>query len=243
MKNTTVITFIVDFCEAVVPSPKKSSLLIEEKASSIQIPKMSSGKWNFIFIVAVVQAIIGASPVISSDPSLTTDFGINVTSGEQLTFREWRDLAEQPFGVFQVNFAFISQFPAVKGMGIGGGVAKFGPFSMNSLHTHPRASEFFILLSGELDVGILDTKNQLYTFTLKPFDACIFPMGLLHFQINRNRSGTATAFAAFNSENAGRLSIPPALFNSQPFIDNEVLAKAFNLSETTLDTLKTMTLH
>ncbi|KAG6557058.1 hypothetical protein Mapa_000984 [Marchantia paleacea] len=192
---------------------------------------------GFLLFGMLVLAFCGR-PVLGSDPDIVTDFGINVTSGANLHFTGFRNLPEQPAEKVHITFAFDTEFPGVIGMGIAPALLKFGPDSLNSFHTHPRASEIFIMLDGELDAGILDTANNLYTATLKKGDVFVFPKGLMHFQINRSKTKTATVVAAFNSENAGRVSIPPAMFNSVPRIGTDLLMKALFLDEQTVERLK-----
>ncbi|BBN00766.1 protein MpCupin16 [Marchantia polymorpha subsp. ruderalis] len=190
-----------------------------------------------LFFLLMVTMMVGR-PVAAADPDITTDFGINVTSGAQLQFTGFRNLPESGVKQIVINFAFDTQFPGVIGLGIAPALLKFGPLALNSVHHHPRASEVFYIIDGELDAGVVDTKNNLFTATLKKGDVFVFPKGLMHFQINRSKTKTATVIAVFNSENAGRVSWPPTLFNSNPRIPTDILMEAFNLDKMTVDRLK-----
>ncbi|OAE23023.1 hypothetical protein AXG93_3255s1020 [Marchantia polymorpha subsp. ruderalis] len=178
------------------------------------------------------------SLVLGSDPDIVTDFGINVTSGADLHFTGFRDLPEQPTGQVHITFAFDTEFPGVIGMGIAPALLKFGTDSVNSFHTHPRGAEIFVILDGELDAGIVDTANNLYTATLKKGDVFVFPMGLMHYQINRSKTKTATVLAAFASQNAGRVSLPPNMFNTEPRIETDIIMKSLFLDKKTVERLK-----
>ncbi|BBN00764.1 protein MpCupin14 [Marchantia polymorpha subsp. ruderalis] len=193
-------------------------------------------KLILLFLLMVTMMV--GRPVAAADPDITTDFGINVTSGAQLHFTGFRDLPDSAAKKIVITFAFDTQFPGVTGLGLATSLLKFGPSALNSVHHHPRASEVFYIIDGEIDAGVVDTKNNLFTATLKKGDVFVFPKGLMHFQINRSKTKTATVIAVFNSENPGRLSWPPALFNSNPRIPTDILMEAFNLDETTVNSLK-----
>ncbi|KAL2635053.1 hypothetical protein R1flu_006532 [Riccia fluitans] len=181
------------------------------------------------------------SLVSGADPDITTDFGINVKSGADIHYTAFRDLPPQPPKSLNITFAFDTQFPGVTGLGIAIAYLRFGPNSVNPFHSHPRGSEVFFIIDGELDAGLVDTSNKLYTATLKKGDVFVFPRGLMHFQINRSKTKTATVVATFNSENAGRVSIPPAIFNSLPPIDTEIIMRSLMLDEHTVEQLKKVT--
>ncbi|ONK71297.1 uncharacterized protein A4U43_C04F7020 [Asparagus officinalis] len=71
-----------------------------------------------------------------------------------------------------------------------------------------------------LDVGFVDTANNLYTQTLEPGDMFVFPKGLVHFQ-NCKGKEPAIAMSAFGSASAGTVSIPKTVFGSG--IDDEIM--------------------
>ncbi|KAG6546444.1 hypothetical protein Mapa_011992 [Marchantia paleacea] len=123
-------------------------------------------------------------------------------------------------------------------MGVAPTYLQFAPGSINSLHSHPRGSEIFYVIEGELEAGVIDTANQLYTATLKQGSICVFPKGLVHYQVNKSKTKLSTVIAVFNSESAGRLTIPPATFSTDPPIPTDVLMQAFSLDAATTEKLK-----
>lgn len=59
----------------------------------------------------------------------------------------------------------------------------------------------------------------------------VFPQGLVHFQHNVGTGHNSAAWASFNSENPGTITIGNAVFGSKPSISRELLAKAFQIDE------------
>ncbi|XP_041015838.1 germin-like protein subfamily 1 member 13 [Juglans microcarpa x Juglans regia] len=106
----------------------------------------------------------------------------------------------------------------------------FAPYGLNPPHTHPRATEFFIVLEGTLYAGFVtsdgDAGNRLFTKMLYLGDVFVFPFGLIHFQLNVGKTN-AVAFAGFRSQNPGLITIANAVFESNPKINPDVLTKAF----------------
>ncbi|CAI0433636.1 unnamed protein product [Linum tenue] len=91
---------------------------------------------------------------------------------------------------------------------------------LNPPHTHPRATEILLVLEGTLAVGFVTSNpdNRLITKVLYPGDVFVFPIGLIHFQVNIGQA-SAVAVAA------------NAVFGSNPPINPDVLAKAFQLDK------------
>ncbi|PPD71590.1 hypothetical protein GOBAR_DD31507 [Gossypium barbadense] len=83
-----------------------------------------------------------------------------------------------------------------------------------------------------LSVGFVtsNTDNRLFTKVLYPGDVFVFPEGMIHFQFNIG-STNAVAFAALSSQNPGVITIANAVFGSDPAINPDVLAKAFQLDQ------------
>ncbi|KFK33230.1 hypothetical protein AALP_AA6G347300 [Arabis alpina] len=101
----------------------------------------------------------------------------------------------------------------------------------NPPHTHPRATEILVVHQGTLFVGFVTSNgdgNRLFTKTLKQGDVFVFPEGLVHFQFNTGRT-PAVAFAALSSQNPGVVTIANTVFGSNPPINPDVLARAFQL--------------
>ncbi|KAG6651832.1 germin-like protein subfamily 1 member 13 [Carya illinoinensis] len=109
----------------------------------------------------------------------------------------------------------------------------FAPYGLNPPHTHPRGTEFLIVLEGTLYVGFVTSNgdgNRLFTKTLYPGDVFVFPIGLIHFQFNVGKTN-AVAFAGLSSQNPGVITIAKAIFGSDPKINPDVLAKAFQVDK------------
>ncbi|KAG2702167.1 hypothetical protein I3760_06G077700 [Carya illinoinensis] len=98
-------------------------------------------------------------------------------------------------------------------------------------HSHPRASEVTICLEGLIHVGFVDTSKRLYTRTLRAGDAFVFPKGLIHYLYNGSPMARAVAVSGLNSQNPGAQLTSVATFTSIPEIPDEVLKKAFQISE------------
>ncbi|XP_057735608.1 auxin-binding protein ABP19b-like [Arachis stenosperma] len=108
--------------------------------------------------------------------------------------------------------AFVTDFPAVNGLGVSAArldIAKGGSIPM---HTHPGATELLIMVEGEITAGFM-TPFALYSKTLKPGDVFVFPQGQLHYQVNSGKK-KATAFLAFSSANPGAQLLDLLLFGN-----------------------------
>ncbi|KAL0908382.1 hypothetical protein M5K25_022873 [Dendrobium thyrsiflorum] len=132
-----------------------------------------------------------------------------------------------------VTPAFSSQFAGVNGLDISAARLDFAIGGVVPLHTHPAASEVFLVTQGTILAGFISSSNSVYYKTLHKGDLMVFPQGLLHFQVQRGGS-PAVAFAAFSSTNPGLQIVSLALFgNSLPsplvekvtFLDDEEVKK------------------
>ncbi|KAF8085116.1 hypothetical protein N665_0680s0015 [Sinapis alba] len=107
----------------------------------------------------------------------------------------------------------------------------YAPNGQNPPHTHPRATEILLVQQGTLLVGFVSSNqdgNRLFAKTLNAGDVFVFPEGLIHFQFNLGRT-PAVAIAALSSQNAGVITIANTVFGSNPAIDPNVLARAFQM--------------
>jgi quercetin dioxygenase-like cupin family protein len=110
-----------------------------------------------------------------------------------------------------VGPAFATQFPGVNGLGISlarldlavGGVVPF--------HTHPGGSEVLLVVQGTITAGFVSSANTVYYKTLNKGDIMVFPIGLLHFQVNSGRI-LAEAYASFSSASPSLQILDFALF-------------------------------
>ncbi|XP_047250794.1 germin-like protein subfamily 1 member 16 isoform X2 [Capsicum annuum] len=130
--------------------------------------------------------------------------------------------------------------PGINTLGISLARIDYPPYGLNAPHTNPRESEVLVILEGMLYVGFVtstsapNVKNRLFSKILHPGDVFVFPMGLIHFQLNAGKT-KAIAFAAFSSQLPGLNIIPNALFGSHPSINDDILAKAFQVDKKVVD--------
>ncbi|KAK8652008.1 hypothetical protein V6N13_141579 [Hibiscus sabdariffa] len=108
----------------------------------------------------------------------------------------------------------------------------FAPYGLNPPHTHPRGTEILVVVQGTLYVGFVSSNpdNRLFNKILYPGDVFVFPIGLIHFQFNVGKT-VAVAFSGLSSQNAGLITLAKAVFGSNPPINPDVLAKAFQLDK------------
>ncbi|XP_062017656.1 germin-like protein 9-3 [Rosa rugosa] len=175
----------------------------------------------------------------TADPDILTDFiAPNKTvDGNFFTFTGMRVLVggDEPKN-FTVLKATLAEFPALNGQSVSYAVLEFPAGTTNPPHTHPRSAELLFLIDGTLEVGFVDTKNNLFTQTLQTGDLFVFPKGLVHYQYNADSQNSALAVSAFGSASAGTVSIPTTLFATN--IDDNVLALSFKTDVATIQKLK-----
>ena len=68
-------------------------------------------------------------------------------------------------------------------------------------------------------------------------DVFVFPIGLIHFQLNVGY-GNVVAIAGLSSQNPVVITVSNALFKSNPFISDEVLTKTFQVDNSVIDYLQ-----
>ncbi|XP_012089401.2 LOW QUALITY PROTEIN: germin-like protein subfamily 1 member 20 [Jatropha curcas] len=113
----------------------------------------------------------------------------------------------------------------------------FAPYGgLNPPHIHPRATEILVVLKGTLYVGFVTSNpSRLFAKVLYPGDVFtpemfLFSIGLIHFQLNVAKL-KAVAVAGLKQDHPGVITIANATFGSDPPINPDVLAKAFQLDE------------
>ncbi|KAG0567717.1 hypothetical protein KC19_7G155300 [Ceratodon purpureus] len=191
----------------------------------------------------VVVLLVGVVlPARASDPELTTDFFVpegtnkSTITGEYFTstiLRNGTGLASPAkYAIKRVNS---DAFTALTGLGISTALLEYLPGGINTLHTHPRGTEMLTVVTGELNVGLVDSGNKLYTNVLQKGDIFVFPKGLVHYQINLSNE-TVYAYAAFSSSNPGTISLPGNIFASG--IEDVVLETAFKVDNSIIDQLQ-----
>ncbi|XP_022743490.1 germin-like protein subfamily 1 member 13 isoform X1 [Durio zibethinus] len=140
----------------------------------------------------------------------------------------------------KVTLVTVEQILGLNTLGISLARLDFAPYGgLNPPHTHPRATEILVVLEGTLYVGFVTSNpdNRLITKVLYPGDVFVFPIGLIHFQFNIGNTN-AVAFSGLSSQNPGLIPIANAVFGSNPPINPDVLAKAFQLDKTVVTYLQ-----
>ncbi|KAL0854698.1 hypothetical protein Bca101_059850 [Brassica carinata] len=208
--------------------------------------------------IAVLSLLALIHPLaIASDPSPLQDFCVGVNtpaSGVFVNGKFCKDprivSADDFFSSIlnrpgNVNNAVGSNVTTVNVNNLGGlntlGISlvriDYAPNGQNPPHIHPRATEILIVQQGTLLVGFVSSNkdvssnqdgNRLFAKTLNAGDVFVFPEGLIHFQFNLGQT-PAVAIAALSSQNAGVITIANTVFGSNPAIDPNVLARAFQM--------------
>ncbi|KAG6653159.1 germin-like protein subfamily 1 member 13 [Carya illinoinensis] len=217
-----------------------------------------------MYQVAIVALLaLACSLAFAFDPSPLQDFCIAVDKYDSAVFvngkfcKDPKDVkAEDFFFQGRLNIArdtsgkqgsnvtavTVEQFPGLNTLGISLARIDFAPYGQNPPHTHPRATEVLFVLKGTLYVGFVtsnqaDGKNLLFTKVLNAGDVFVFPIGLVHFQLNIGKSN-AIAFAGLSSQNPGVITIADAVFGSEPPINPDVLTKAFQVDKNLVEYLQ-----
>ncbi|KAJ9681952.1 hypothetical protein PVL29_018041 [Vitis rotundifolia] len=129
---------------------------------------------------------------------------------------------ENPLG-FNVTTVNVDQIPGLNTLGISLVRIDYAPYGENPPHTHPRGTEIITVLGNTLFFN----KGDVY----------VFPIGLIHFQFNVGHTN-AVAIAALSSQNPGVITIANAVFGSNPPINPDFLAKAFQLDKKVVEFLQ-----
>ncbi|XP_024540819.1 germin-like protein 1-1 [Selaginella moellendorffii] len=139
-----------------------------------------------------------------------------------------------------VTAANVLRFQGLNTQGVSFARVDFAPGGTNPPHIHPRGTELLFLVHGRLLVGFVTTgDNKLFLETVEEGELFVFPRGLIHFQLNIADT-PAFAVAGFNSQNPGASQVAKAVFASTPPIDDRVLARAFQISPATIQTLRSL---
>ncbi|XP_048140646.1 germin-like protein subfamily 1 member 7 [Rhodamnia argentea] len=140
----------------------------------------------------------------------------------------------------KVTPATVMEFPGLNTLGISMARLDFAPGGLNPPHTHPRGTEVLVVIEGTLLVGFV-TSNQLnntfFSKVLYPGDVFVFPIGLIHFQLNTGKT-PALAFSGLSSQNPGVITIANSIFGAKPPISADVLTKAFQVDKKVVDYLQ-----
>ena len=133
----------------------------------------------------------------------------------------------------------VDAIPGLNTLGISLVRIDYAPYGQNPPHTHPRATEILTVLEGTLLVGFVTSnpQNRLISKVLNKGDVFVFPIGLIHFQFNIGHIN-AVAIAGLNSQNPGVITIANAVFGSNPPINPDFLARAFQLDKKVVEFLQ-----
>ncbi|XP_056167066.1 germin-like protein subfamily 1 member 7 [Syzygium oleosum] len=145
----------------------------------------------------------------------------------------------------KVTQAFVDQFPGLNTLGISMARIDFAPGGLNPPHSHPCGTEVLVVVDGMLLVGFVTSNqlnNKLFTKVLYKGDVFVFPIGLIHFQLNIKNT-YALAFSGLSSQNLmlqnpGIITIAKAVFGAKPSISADVLTKAFQVDKKVVDYLQ-----
>jgi hypothetical protein len=110
-----------------------------------------------------------------------------------------------------------ANFPALIGTGMAMTVGFLGPCGFNTPHTHPRATEFNIIVAGSaLRTGIIHENGGRFIENDVPLgSAAIFQQGVIHFEQNLG-CDPAVFVAGFNNEDPGVDQIANRFFEIDP---------------------------
>ncbi|KAJ1416535.1 RmlC-like cupin domain superfamily [Sesbania bispinosa] len=184
----------------------------------------------------ILSALLALTSCASAfDPSPLQDFCVAIND-TKTGVKEGN--TSNPLGS-KVSPVTVNEILGLNTLGISLARIDFAPKGLNPPHIHPRATEILIVLEGTLYVGFVTSnpQNRLITKVLNKGDVFVFPIGLIHFQLNVGY-GNAVAIAGLSSQNPGVTTIANAVFGSNPRISSEVLTKAFQVDKNVVDKLQ-----
>ncbi|KAK3197917.1 hypothetical protein Dsin_021332 [Dipteronia sinensis] len=211
------------------------------------------------FLVAFVVLALASSFAYASDPSPLQDFCVAIDDYKSGVFVNGK-FCKDPKLATPNDFFFsglniprntsnpvgstvtpvnVAQIAGLNTLGVSLVRIDYAPYGQNPPHTHPRASEILVVQEGTLYVGFVTSNpdNKLFTKVLNKGDVFVFPVGLIHFQFNIGKTN-AVAFAGQSSQNPGVITIANAVFGSDPPINPDVLARAFQLDQNVVKSLQ-----
>ncbi|KAL9109247.1 MAG: hypothetical protein Q9187_008188 [Circinaria calcarea] len=121
-----------------------------------------------------------------------------------------------------ISLASVDVFPALVGTNVAMAIGFLNPCSLNTPHSHPRGNEFFTVVQGRLQAGLILEGNPVtagplaqVNKTLTPYEGMLFPQGMVHFQFNPECEPAVFA-AAFDNNDPGRIQIARTFFSVRP---------------------------
>ncbi|XP_062162952.1 germin-like protein subfamily 1 member 13 [Alnus glutinosa] len=218
---------------------------------------MSTKGVHFLVIVALLS--LASSLVSAYDPSPLQDICVAIDDPKSAVFvngKFCKDLKQSKAEDFffsglqnpgntnnpvgsNVTLVNVDKLPGLNTQGISLARIDFAPYGENPPHTHPRGTEILLVLEGSLYVGFVTSnpENRLFSKILNKGDVFVFPIGLIHFQFNVGHTN-ALALSGLSSQNPGVITIANAVFGSNPPINPDVLAKAFQLDKKIIEFLQ-----
>ncbi|GLU22394.1 hypothetical protein SLE2022_384740 [Rubroshorea leprosula] len=213
------------------------------------------------FLVAFALLAFASSFVSAYDPSPLQDFCVGINDTKNGVFVNGK-FCEDPKHVVAEDFFFsgfdkpgntsnalgsavtpasVEQFLGLNTLGVSLARVDYAPKGgLNPPHTHPRGTEILLVQEGTLYVGFVSSDqdgNRFFTKVLHKGDIFVFPIGMIHFQLNIGET-PAVAIASFSSQNPGTIVIANAVFGSNPRINPDVLTKAFMLDKNVIKYLQ-----
>ncbi|GLT66520.1 hypothetical protein SLA2020_388800 [Shorea laevis] len=131
----------------------------------------------------------------------------------------------------------VAVFPGLNTLGVSINRVDFAIGGVNPPHTHPRATEIDLVISGQVLVGFVTTENVYYYKVLTAGQVFVIPKGLVHFQKNVGPE-KALIFTSFDSQLPGAAVVPLNLFASTPSVPNDVLTKTFQVGDDVVNSIK-----
>ncbi|XP_062083268.1 germin-like protein subfamily 1 member 17 isoform X1 [Humulus lupulus] len=212
------------------------------------------------FLLTLVVLALATSIATASDPSPLQDFCVAVDEPHKALFVNGK-YCKDPKLVKAEDFFFsglntprdtnnpvgsnvtqlnVDKIPGLNTLGISLARIDYAPYGQNPPHIHPRGSEILVVVKGTLYVGFVSSNqdgNRLFTKILKEGDVFVFPIGMIHFQFNPEHT-PAVAFAGLSSQNAGVITIANTVFGSNPAINPDILARAFQVDKNVINYLQ-----
>nr|XP_011469559.1 PREDICTED: putative germin-like protein 9-2 [Fragaria vesca subsp. vesca] len=191
-----------------------------------------------LLVIISVVALAISRRAVASDPDISSDFILpenhtgTTVDASFFTYTGFRGLFDQTPEIFTATKASMDEFPALKGQSVSYAMLQFPPNTIFPPHTRLDSAGLMLVLTGSLEVGLIDSKNVLYIKKLQAGDMFVFPKGLIHYQYNADPNLPATAIASFGSASARSVAVPDSIFTSG--IREAVLAKSFKTDISTV---------
>ncbi|KAM3760589.1 hypothetical protein ACB098_01G205300 [Castanea mollissima] len=211
------------------------------------------------YLVTVALLALASTLAFAYDPSPLQDFCVAINNTDSAVFVNGK-FCKDPLLATPEDFFFsgldipgntenqlgtavtnvdVDNLPGLNTLAVAVSRVDYAPYGVNPPHTHPRATELILVEEGTLLAGFVtsDPDHRFFNKILNPGDVFVFPFGLIHFQINIGKTN-AVAFAFFNSQNPGAITIANAIFGSNPPIKPDILTKAFQLDKNVVEYLQ-----